>query len=125
MEEPVKILYVDDETINLMLFTQVFKKRYSVLTAISGFKGLEVLNENPDIKVIISDMKMPGMNGIEFIQKAKLLYPDIIFYILTGYEITPEIEESLRNRLIVKYFQKPFNMREIDTSISDMLSSGE
>lgn len=121
---PVTILYVDDEFINLMLFEQMFKKRYNILTAASGYKGLELLEVNNDIKVIISDMKMPGMNGLEFISKAKELYPDLIFYILTGYEITPEIQKSLETGLIARYFQKPFNMGEIDASIKDMLEIG-
>ncbi|HAN19435.1 MAG: hypothetical protein A2X13_02055 [Bacteroidetes bacterium GWC2_33_15] len=122
MENLLVILYVDDEPINLMLFEQMFKTKYKILTAESGYSGLNILNKNPEIKVVISDMKMPGMNGIEFILKAKELFPNILFYILTGYEITPEIQESLENGLISKYFQKPFNMKEIDDSISEIFA---
>lgn len=121
MPLPLTILYVDDEFINLMLFEQMFKKKYDILTASSGYKGLEILQVKTDVKVIISDMKMPGMNGLEFISKAKELYPDLIFYILTGYEITPEIQKSLETGLIARYFQKPFNMGEIDASIKEIL----
>jgi two-component system response regulator (stage 0 sporulation protein F) len=117
----VTILYVDDEPINLMLFEQWFNKKYNVHTAESGYRGLEVLQQQPGIKVIISDMRMPGMSGLEFIRKAKDTYAGIIFYILTGFEITREIEESLKNGLISGYFQKPFNMMEIDQAITDKL----
>ncbi len=108
-----KILYVDDESINLMLFEANLKKKYQVLTAMDGLSGLELISKNNDIKAVISDMKMPNMNGIEFVSKAKRLLPDIYYYILTGFEITEKIQESLNTGLIRKYFKKPFNMNEI------------
>jgi two-component system, response regulator, stage 0 sporulation protein F len=122
MDEMIKLLYVDDEPINLMLFEAAFSKKYDVITVDSGFKGLEVLKDNQDICVVISDMNMPSMNGIEFISQAKADYPDICFYILTGYEITSEIQESLSNGLILKYFQKPFKMPEIHNTIEENLA---
>lgn len=118
METPIAILYVDDEPINVLLFERMFRKKYKVFTAHSGYLGLEILKTRDDLKVIITDMRMPGMNGIEFIQNAKKIYPNIIYYILTGYDITPEIQKSLDSGLIYKYFQKPFNMNDIDASIS-------
>lgn len=123
MNNLIKLLYVDDEQINLMLFQNIFKKKYTVIIAESGFKGLEILQKEEEIKVIISDMKMPGMNGLEFIQKAKEKFPNILFFILTGYDITPEIQKSLENGLISKYFQKPFNMKEIDETITQELKA--
>jgi two-component system, response regulator, stage 0 sporulation protein F len=122
MIHPVTILYVDDEPINLMLFEAMFKKNYNVILADSGLHGLKILAEKPEIKVIISDMKMPGMNGLEFIQKARVLFPDILYFILTGYEITPEIQRSLEQGIIAEYFQKPFNMKSIDLEITKRLS---
>ncbi len=118
MDELVSILYVDDEPMNLMLFNINFKKKYNVITALSGEEGLEKLAENSQIRVVISDMKMPGMNGIEFIFQAKKNYPNIIFYILTGYDITSEIAQALKDKLINQYFSKPFNIEEIDRAIS-------
>jgi two-component system, response regulator, stage 0 sporulation protein F len=117
MTPGIAILYVDDEPINLMLFEQLFRRKHTVLTANSGFGGLEVLKENPEVDVIISDMKMPGMNGIEFIRQAKIFFPLKLFYILTGYGITPEIQQAIESGLISKYFQKPFNMSEIESTI--------
>jgi two-component system, response regulator, stage 0 sporulation protein F len=121
MSGKAKILYVDDELINLQLFEINFRKKYEVLTVDNGMTGLEVLDKNPDILVVISDMKMPNMNGIEFIKQAKAKHPDIKFYILTGFEITEEIQEAINLKLILKYFRKPFNMKEIDTEISEAI----
>ena len=117
MKKKITILYVDDEPINIMLFKQMFEKKYTVHSAESGFDGLKMLEITSGIEVIISDMRMPGMNGLEFIKKAKAKYPEILFYILTGYSITPEIQESLEIGLISRYFQKPFNLLEIDSAI--------
>jgi len=123
MEKMIDILYVDDEPINLMLFKNMFKNHYNVFTSESGMAGLSILRENPDICVVISDMRMPKMDGIEFIKKAKELYPDLFYFILTGYEITEEIQDCLNVGLICKYLQKPFNIKEIADSISEKLLS--
>lgn len=117
METTVSILYVDDEPLNLKLFSINFKKKYNVLTALSGEEGLLLLSKNDQIKVVVSDMKMPKMDGIEFISQAKKDYPNIVFFILTGYDITPEISQALKNNLINRYFSKPLNIEEIDKSI--------
>lgn len=112
-----QVLYVDDERLNLMLFEAHLDKRYKVLTADSGEDGLAILKENSGIRVVVSDMKMPQMNGIEFIKLALEIAPDTSFYILTGFEITKEIQQALDEGLIRKYFKKPFNIKEISAEI--------
>ena len=122
MTEKITLLYVDDEPINLKLFELNFRKKYNVITAESGFEGIKQLNSNPQTKIVISDMKMPGMNGIEFIKLAKKDYPQIAFFILTGFDITEEIADALNERLIHKYFRKPFNLKDIECSIEEILA---
>jgi CheY-like chemotaxis protein len=122
MNDKKELLYVDDEPINLRLFTINFSGKFQVLTAGSGFEGLTLLKTNPQVAVVISDMKMPGMNGVEFIRKAKLEYPYISFFILTGFDITEEISLALREGIIHRYFRKPFNIREIETAVLEVLS---
>lgn len=115
------LLYVDDEPINLRIFAINFKKKFAVITAESGYDGLELLKLHPEITVVISDMKMPGMDGIEFIKLAKKDFPHISFFILTGFDITQEIAEALEKGLINKYFRKPFDMKEVEISIQEAL----
>ena len=122
MNKDITILYVDDEPINLQLFSLNFNRMYSVIVADSANAGLEKLEIHSEVAVVVSDMKMPGMNGLEFIKIAKEKYPDITFYILTGFEITNDIADALEEKLIVRYFQKPFNVKEIDMSIKEILS---
>ncbi len=122
MKKKRTILYVDDEEINLLLFEINFKEKYNVIGADSPAKGLLILKSNHDISVVISDMRMPNMNGIQFIKKAKKKFPKICYFILTGYDITDEISDALDSKLIVFYFKKPFNMKEIDNSIEKVFS---
>lgn len=122
MNEKITILYVDDEPINLMIFSINFKNKFNVITALSGEEGLEKLAEESSISVVISDMKMPRMNGIEFIRTAKADFPNVIFFILTGYDITSEIAHALNEKLINHYFSKPFNVNEIEKAINDSIA---
>ena len=122
MTEKPKILYVDDEPMNLMLLEINLRKSYEVITADNAIQGLELLDKHNDLKVVISDMKMPQMTGMEFIRKAKKIYPEIAYYILTGYDITEEIQEAINQGLIIKCFQKPFNIKEITDSIEESIS---
>ncbi len=119
MDRKTKFLYVDDESINTKLIEINFSERYEILIANSGNKGLEVLNANPDTSVVLSDMKMPLMNGLEFIRQAKCRFPDKRYYILSGFDITDEIQDALDTGLIEKYFRKPFNRREIESAIDN------
>ncbi len=114
----VTILYVDDEEINIFLFERAFQSFYHVITATSGEAGLEALKDNADdIIVVISDMRMPGMNGIEFIRKAKERYKNIAYYILTAFAFSEEIEEALEEHVINEFFTKPFDIELIKKAV--------
>lgn len=122
MSEKITVLYVDDEPINLMLFEASFKSQYKVITAKSASDGLAKLNSHPEIKVVISDMKMPEMNGIEFITHAKKDYESLAYFILTGHDITNEIAGAINSKMISKYFHKPLKIRELEEAIHNILA---
>ncbi len=119
------ILYVDDEPINLRLFATNLKRDFRVLTAGSAISGLEILNKNPEISVVVSDMRMPSMNGLDFIKTAREKHPDIKYFILTGFDITKEIAEALKSKLILEYFSKPFKTNEIIDAINSNLKTSK
>ena len=122
MGQNITLLYVDDEPINLTVFELNFKKKYRVITAISGEEGLLKLKKHEEITIVISDMKMPGMNGIEFIREAKKSFSNVFYFILTGYNITDEMSKALEDNIIQKYFRKPFNVKEIDSTIAEIIN---
>ena len=84
--------------------------------------GIKVgLEENKEIEVVVSDMHMPKMNGVEFIRTAKQEFSHIKFYILTGFDIIEEIEDALEEQLIHNYFRKPLDIEEMESSILGFL----
>lgn len=114
-----KVLYVDDEEINLVIFEANFKDSFEVITASSGEKGLELLKTNAkDIEVVISDMKMPLMNGLDFVKQAKLLGRNIKFYILTAFDRADAIDKALSEKLISGVFRKPLDKSIINAEIA-------
>jgi len=123
MPELKKILYVDDEVMNLFLFENLLAQNFEIVTTKSPEKGLEILETDDSFDLIISDMKMPGMNGLEFIKKAQEFYKTCPYNILSGYHKIPEIEEALESGLICSYLQKPFEVEEITASINKDIES--
>lgn len=116
----ITVLYVDDEDINLFIFKQSFQDKYNIITANSGMEGLEKLEEYADdIIVVISDMRMPSMNGVEFITKAKERFANIAYFILTGFDYNDEIDAAIEQKLINKFFTKPLDIEEIQKSITE------
>ncbi len=113
------ILYVDDEAINLELFNLNLRKFYNIFIADSPDKGLEILKEKKEIEIVISDMRMPVMDGLTFIKEAKKQFPNIYYFILTGYDIDEEISQALNDNLIQKYFMKPFDIEDIIVSLNE------
>ena len=79
-----KILCVDDEVRVVEGLQLTLGRRFDVRTATSGADGLELLRREPDVVVIISDMRMPQMDGTSFLAKAKELVPDATRMLLTG-----------------------------------------
>lgn len=112
-----RILYVDDEKMNLLLFEANLKDKFEIVTAEGAIEALKIIEEKNNFEVVISDMKMPLMNGVEFIKNAKLKLQNARYYILTGYGMTDEIKNALNNNLILKKLDKPLNISEILTEI--------
>lgn len=117
MDNNITILYVDDEPMNLKLFNYMFKSKFNVITADSGISGLDILEKNHELQIVLSDMKMPGMDGIDFIKMAKKVRPDITYFILTAFGETSIIKDAVKDDLISSYLSKPFSKEEIESSI--------
>jgi response regulator RpfG family c-di-GMP phosphodiesterase len=122
MAKPTTILYVDDEDINLFIFDRSFSSQYTVITANSGEQGLKKLAEHSqDIVVVISDIRMPDMDGLTFIRKARETFDNISYYILTAFNYNKEIDKAVQDKVIEKYFTKPFDVDSIRTEVDRVL----
>lgn len=122
MNKPIKILYVDDEPINLKLFHIIFSKVCEVIIVDSANEAFKALENNHDITFIISDLSMPVMNGLEFINIAKMKYPEKKYSLLTGFHMNEEIQNALEIGLIEQYFNKPITKEKILNYINMPLS---
>ena len=116
-----KILYVDDEPINLKLFELAFKSQYQVFTALSASRGLEILEEHSGIPLVISDLRMPVMDGLEFIKVIKERYPGKICMLLTAYIESEVMLEGFNKELLFRYITKPWNKEEMADNLEEAL----
>ncbi len=92
-----KVLIVDDEEVPRQFGAMVINKSgYEVLQAGDGLEALEVLRQNPDIKVLFTDINMPNMQGDELIRKSKELYSELIMYGMTGGATSQERHDIMK-----------------------------
>ncbi len=111
------ILIVDDEDMILDVITRGLKNdNYCILSARSGEEGIELL-KNHDVHLVISDQKMPGMTGINFLKKVKASYPDIITIIFTGYADLETAMEAINSSGVYKFMVKPLNLVDLKITI--------
>lgn len=116
MVEKRKILYVDDEEINVTLLKLSLRKEFNVITAFCAKDGMKILESDPGIDVVISDLKMPEMDGLEFIKRIKEKRKDIVCMLLTGYVESDIMLEGFNKDLLFRYLVKPWKKKElIDT----------
>jgi EAL domain-containing protein (putative c-di-GMP-specific phosphodiesterase class I)/CheY-like chemotaxis protein len=103
------LLLVDDEPgVRAALSRMLRPDGYRILTAATGSEGLEVLAVN-QVQVIISDQRMPGMSGTEFLSTVKELYPDTVRIILSGYTDLAVVTESVNRGAVFKFLTKPWD----------------
>ncbi|MDY6852528.1 MAG: response regulator, partial [Thermodesulfobacteriota bacterium] len=115
------ILCVDDEgNILSALKRSLRKEKYNLLLASSGTEALKVLSEN-EVQLVMSDQRMPGMDGTEFLSKVKEKFPDVIRIILTGYTDVDSITEAINQGNIYKFFLKPWNDQHLKLEIEKAL----
>ena len=113
-----KILYVDDEEINISIFTMSFEKKFNVIACRSGEEALNKFKENGDVAVVISDQRMPGMTGVELLSEIYRLNPDPIRMILTAYSDSSDVIDAVNKGHIYQYIQKPWNLGDLRQRLS-------
>ncbi|HEY3307656.1 MAG TPA: response regulator [Desulfuromonadaceae bacterium] len=121
-EKNVKILFVDDEKNVLRSLERIFMDdEYEIFTANSGDEGLQILKEQGVFQIVISDYRMPGMNGVEFLKEVYSLWPDTVRIVLSGYADTGSIVAAVNEGHIYKFIPKPWNEEELKVTIANSL----
>jgi response regulator RpfG family c-di-GMP phosphodiesterase len=107
------ILCVDDEPHILSALRRLFRTQgYETLCAAGAREGLALLAAHP-VDVIISDMRMPGMDGVEFLEQARLACPDPVRMLLTGHADVAQVMGAVNRGEIYRYITKPWDDTEI------------
>ena len=111
-------MYVDDEEHNLTSFAATFRKDYKILTATNGNDALEIMRNN-NIKLVITDQRMPEMTGIQLLEKLTPEFPDSIRMILTGFSDIEVIIEAINSGRVFRYITKPWDENELRMTIEN------
>lgn len=113
------LLLVDDEDGILSSLRRLLRREaYQVVTANGGQAGLDELARQR-IDVIVSDQRMPGMSGIEFLRLAKELYPDTVRMVLSGYADLQSITDAINEGAIYKFLAKPWDDEMLKAEIEE------
>jgi CheY-like chemotaxis protein len=123
MSEKPKLMVVDDEPNNLDLLYRTFRREFQVFRAESASLGIEILEKEGEMAVIISDQSMPDMTGVEFFIETKDSFPDTIRILLTGYaeeQINSDLDE-IQKADIFKCVTKPCSPQELSNVIQECL----
>jgi len=113
------ILFVDDEPRILQAFERQLRKRFSISTAESAEEALKILRDDGPCAVIVSDMWMPGMDGITLLTRVKNLYPDTVRIMLTAHTDQKAAIEAVNCGLIFRFLTKPIRPEAL-TSLLDL-----
>lgn len=116
------VLFVDDERNILNAFMRVFRMEgYNILTAGSGPEGLELVKGNR-VALVVSDHRMPGMEGVEFLSKVKEVSPDTVRFMLTGYADLKAVMGAINKGEVYRYITKPWNDDELKAAVRDAVN---
>ncbi|HRH59140.1 MAG TPA: hybrid sensor histidine kinase/response regulator [Chitinophagaceae bacterium] len=117
-DNKISVLYIDDETNNLLAFHAGFRRKYKIFTASSSAEGIAILNTEK-IHVIIADQRMPHSTGVEFFNIIRSAYPNPVRMLLTGYTDVEAIIDAINKGEIYRYIKKPWNDFELQNAIQN------
>ena len=119
-----KILIIDDEAIvRISCKKCLLPEGYEVDSAENGIEGLRLVESNA-YDLILTDLKMPDMDGIEFLAKIKETHPNEKVIMITGYSTTEHAEQAMRSGAY-NYIEKPFTPETLVKAVKDALSGTE
>jgi putative two-component system response regulator len=119
-----KILVVDDEPANLRILERLFRHDFEIVSAASGIEALELLRLH-NVALILSDQRMPGMTGVEFLKRASEMRPHTVRLLLTGYTDVGALFEAINSGVVYKYVAKPWTNEDLRQTVGRALEHYE
>lgn len=120
-----KVLFVDDEPNVLQSIKRNLRKQFDVDTADSGDEALQLMAANGSYAIIVSDMRMPGMNGVELLKVAKERFPDTVRMMLTGNADQQTAVDAVNHGDIFRFLNKPCDTDELAGAVTSALRQHE
>ncbi len=120
-----KILLVDDEQAVLDGIARRLGADYQLTLANAPFAALDILATGENFAVILTDMQMPGMDGLSFIRRARELSPQSVFLMLTGNQDLPTATRALNEGQVFRYFTKPCASADLRAGLESALRQWE
>jgi len=120
MNDQIRILFVDDEHMILKTLKRLFMdSEFETLTAESGEDAIKILQNDQPVHIVVSDYRMPGMNGVEFLKIVNKNWPETVRMVLSGYADTASVVAAINDGQIFKFIAKPWNDEEFKRIITD------
>lgn len=116
-----KILVVDDDDLFLRGLTLPFQKDFDIETAHDAEQAIEKLEQDGPFAVVVSDMQMPGISGVDLLRKAAVAAPDTVRILLTGYSDVDTATRGINEGRIFRYLTKPCTAEVMRAALSDAI----
>lgn len=116
------VLYVDDDALNLRVFDANFGQRFRIFRCSSPAEALATLEQRRgEIGVVLSDQRMPGMTGVELLERARTIAPDAKRMLVTAYADMQAVIDAVNRGQVTRYFVKPWDRAELLAALEDAL----
>jgi two-component system probable response regulator PhcQ len=116
------VLYVDDEEMSLKYFTRAFRGQFQILTAANAKEAYQLLEQQRDkIALIMTDQRMPGEQGVQFLGRARALHPAAIRILTTAYSDLEVAIDAVNSGAIYKYITKPWEVPDLEVTLKRAL----
>jgi two-component system probable response regulator PhcQ len=116
------ILYVDDEEMSLKYFSRAFQNKFRILSAANASDGYRLLEQHRDeIGLLMTDQRMPGEKGVQFLERARQLHPRAIRILTTAYSDLDVAIEAVNSGAIYKYVTKPWDVPQLEMTLKRAL----
>jgi signal transduction histidine kinase len=112
------VLFVDDEPENLAVFEAACAERFSVLTTSTAAEALELLRSH-EVAVLLADQRMPGMTGLELLEKVHTLFPEVVRMLVTAYSDLQTATDAINRGQVRRYLKKPWEHDELLSTLSE------
>ena len=116
-EKPIRILYIDDEEHNLHSFKASFRKQYDITTTVS-VADAEDLIANGNFNIILADQRMPVMTGVQFFEKIRDRFPEIIRILITGHTDVGAAIDAINKGEVFRFIDKPWDYVYVENAIN-------